>query len=330
MIRRVCMLFLVMCTGWSLQAAAQDRDVLMNQDLQHSLFAEQYRTILAGEREVTVVIREGEKPVTQGVAILMGEAGYSPLGRTNLAPLAPLLNQYGWVTASMAAPQLESLALDEEPSTDGDVPAAAASEQPETVQLPEPESEQVQTDEATAPDDLTEAEQPQADTPTQQQGTAPLVHPRTLNAGIDPEQARLQTTAVTLQIESALQLANEYGGFRLLVVQGTTAAAVLSALSDNSMTAPDALVVIAPFWPEREINARIPAQLAATEMPVLDIYSQWDSKWSKIHRHYRQVEANKVLKLHYRQRELIGPVINDQQYHLLSKEIYGWLTHMGW
>ena len=65
-------------------------------------------------------------------------------------------------------------------------------------------------------------------------------------------------------------------------------------------------------------------------MPVLDLHSSQDNGWSQKTVARRQVAAVKSLKLQYRQRELLGFNKYLQYNAYLSKEIYGWLSHMGW
>ena len=65
-------------------------------------------------------------------------------------------------------------------------------------------------------------------------------------------------------------------------------------------------------------------------MPVLDLYSSDDNGWAQKTVAQREIAAIKSLKLQYRQRELLG--FNTHQHYsvYISKEIYGWVSHMGW
>jgi hypothetical protein len=75
---------------------------------------------------------------------------------------------------------------------------------------------------------------------------------------------------------------------------------------------------------------RLPEWIANTPMPVLDLYSGWDNGWAQKTVAMREIAAIKALKLQYRQRELLGFNMHLQQNAYIGKEIYGWISHMGW
>ena len=135
---------------------------------------------------------------------------------------------------------------------------------------------------------------------------------------------------LTLIMQAALEQAKEYPGFVLVIAQGTSAASLSQLYAENKLKAPDALVVIGPYWPDRKFNNQLANFLANTPMPVLDIYSQWDNSWSLASIKARKIAATRALKLQYRQREIIGVGLVQQPSTYVSKEIYGWLSHMGW
>jgi hypothetical protein len=80
----------------------------------------------------------------------------------------------------------------------------------------------------------------------------------------------------------------------------------------------------------REKSQRLPQWIANTPMPVLDLYNSRDNGWSQTTVSQREIASIKSLKLQYRQRELHGFNTYHQYNVYLSKEIYGWLSHMGW
>lgn len=135
---------------------------------------------------------------------------------------------------------------------------------------------------------------------------------------------------ITLLMEAALAKAKEYSGFVLVIAQGTSAATLSQLYAEKTLTAPDAMVVINPYWPDRQYNKQLAAIIASTPMPILDIYSKWENGWSQASIHDRKVAATRALKLHYRQREIIGVGLLQQPASYVGKEIYGWLSHMGW
>ncbi|MEP7705519.1 DUF3530 family protein [Paraglaciecola sp. 25GB23A] len=135
---------------------------------------------------------------------------------------------------------------------------------------------------------------------------------------------------LSLIMQAALEKAKEYPGFILVIAQGTSAASLTQLYAQQTLPSPDALVVIAPFWPDRIYNNQLATELANTSMPVLDLFSTRDNTWSLTSVDLRKVATVKALKLQYRQRQIIGSNDMERVAPYISKEIYGWLSHMGW
>lgn len=260
-----------------------DREQQISLDIKRSKFANGYETLLAGERELIVIVNEATTPITRGVAVLVGEAGQSPLSHDSLAPLIPLLNQYGWVTMLMAAP------------------AGAFFDST------------IENETAAATDDTDES-----------------INPRAGLRVLDDNLFAKQETELMQQLQTITQRTTAYPGFFIVVAQGSSAAWITKIYSEKKLSPPDALVVVSPYWPERKYNMLIPELVANTDMPVLDFYSRNDNKWAIATQPNRKIIAEKVLKLHYRQTEVISQRFDSERYELMGKVIYGWLTHMGW
>lgn len=135
---------------------------------------------------------------------------------------------------------------------------------------------------------------------------------------------------LTLTMQAISDKAKEYPGFVLVIAQGTSAASLTHLYAEETLPSPDAMVVIAPFWPDRTYNNLLATNLANTSIPILDLHSDKDNAWSLSSVALRKVATIKSLKLHYRQREIIGVNNMEQAAPYVSKEIYGWLSHMGW
>jgi hypothetical protein len=131
-------------------------------------------------------------------------------------------------------------------------------------------------------------------------------------------------------MQSLLDKSAEYPGFVVVVSEGTTAAWLAKMYDEQLITEPDAFVSISAYWPQIELNDQIAGYLANTSFPVLDLYSQWDNKWTITTAEKRRIAAVRALKLHFRQTELIGVPIGQGQHQYLTKQIIGWLTFMGW
>lgn len=163
-----------------------------------------------------------------------------------------------------------------------------------------------------------------------QGSTTTTVFAKSVADRIDPQKFLEHEQQLISQMGAILEKSADYPGFFLVISQGTTAAWLAKIYAQNKLNTPDAFVAISPYWPSREHNMQIADYIAVTGMPVLDLYNAWDNEWSLQSYPARQIAATKMLKLHYRQREIIGLAIHNQQAEYLSKEIYGWLSYMGW
>lgn len=139
-----------------------------------------------------------------------------------------------------------------------------------------------------------------------------------------------QEQGLVSQMRAIVNKSEAYPGFFMVISQGTSAAWLTKLYAENQLETPDAFITISPYWPQKIMNKKLPELMAQTSMPVLDIYNQWDNSWTLSTRKDRKVAAVKGLKMHYRQREIIGQNYDAQQFTYIGKEIYGWLTYMGW
>ena len=253
-------------------------------DLERVLYPESYQILTVEEQEILLIVSQNTTPLARGVAVLISESGRSMVSHNSLFPLSQHLNDLGWVTMIMPAPQLER-----------SIPVAA----------------------------INQAADMESNSPPALSATSGLT-------AIDTEQFLIREQQMTLQMKAVIDKTNDYPGFLLVIAQGTSAAWLAKIYAEEKLDAPDAFVAVSPYWPSRELNIKLAEYLANTTMPVLDIYNDWDNAWSLQSYPARQIAANKALKLHYRQREIIGLASENQKSDYLGKEIYGWLSYMGW
>ncbi|MDO6711354.1 DUF3530 family protein [Aliiglaciecola sp. 2_MG-2023] len=264
-------------------------------DIQHSQFDDQYDVLLVGEKQIPLVISESNTAITRGVAVLISESGRNPFSEHGLSQLSTSLNNVGWVTMIMPAPISGFWpALDE--TTTNNQAADTSSQTPDT-----PTSVAVQ-------ETLTKAATSQIEQPA----------------------FELHEQQIIQQMQAVTGKTRQYNGFFLVIAQGTSAAWLTKIYAENKLDQPDGMVSISPQWPDRSYNQQLPKWVAETQMPYLDVYSAWDTSWAKATVSQRKIQSIKSLKMMYRQRELIGQTMDNQQFARLGKEIYGWLTHMGW
>ena len=285
------------------QHRIDDLDALKH-DMQRSLRPEQYRTLMMGEKETVVVIRESNQAISKGAAILVGETGKNGASHLGLAALAPYLNDFGWTTILVTAPTLD-FEVPEETESDNSSP-----------QSPDEPADTTTADPNSDPNDLPPSNQ--------------MIPSYSTTQIISEARFKQQEQDFLLLMNAVEQERLNYPGFALIIAQGTSAAWLAKLYGDGELYEPDAIVTLGINWPQHDLNILVPALLARTPVPVLDIYNQFDSDWTLATAKDRKVEAIKSLKLHYRQRELIGPRVDRQQYPLLAREIHGWLTYMGW
>lgn len=281
------------CTQVLGQAMDEDAQLLL--DMQQSRPQDTFESLLAGETQVPMVVQEAETTISKGVAVILTEAGQGPLYHQGVAPLANELNKVGWVTFSIPAPILKS------------------SQQA-------PANSQGQADTQVANEQSANMTDPQK----------PLARFESVKQ-ISEQQIQSQQQQIQLLMRAAASRATDFAGFFMVVSQGASAAWLTKLYSEGRLESPDALVAVGPYWPDRKLNNELASLLANTSMPVLDITSQWDNTWAQQTHEQRRIAARKSLKLHYRQRQLLDvPLAEHQQFAYLAKEIYGWVTHMGW
>lgn len=298
------LLFLVLAALCSRSFAAPDNQLLRRLDLQRGLFADTYQSFDIDNQSIIYVLQENTTAITRGVAVMIADSGIPLVGHEGFAALASELNKIGWVTILLPAPDTSFMSTFNQEVI---VTDAAATE----------------TDTQTNP-------------PTEAQETSPGAAIAELDINksavttIDEQAFEKHEQQLVLLLQAVIEKSQEYPGFFLVISKGTSAAWLSKIYTENSVDMPDAFVVISPYWPDRKHNQRLPQWIANTPMPVLDLYSGWDNGWAQNTVAQREIAAIRSLKLQYRQRELLG--FNPYQHHsaYISKEIYGWISHMGW
>lgn len=289
----LCLYGCLFTTNVAGQSRIDDHQQLQ-QDVQRTLHPDEFKTLLMGVDETIVFINESNQVLTKGAAILISETGRNGASQIGLAPIAPYLNDFGWTTILVTAPKL-----------DYEKDIADDTGTPET-----------EPTEPAAPNDLPPPNQ--------------AIPSYTSTPVISQSMFQQQEQAFQLLLNAVEEERRNYPGFSLVIAQGTSAAWLAKLYSEESLPLPDAFVAMGINWPQKDLNDQVPEFLARTPAPVLDIYNQFDSDWTITTSKQRQVTAIKSLKLHYRQRELIGQQLDKQQFEYLAREIHGWLTYMGW
>jgi hypothetical protein len=297
--------FLIILCSSSL--AAPDKKLLRELDIQRELFADAYQSFNIDDQPTIYVLQENTTAITRGVAVMIADSGVPIMGLTGFAALANELNKIGWVTILIPAPDTSFLpAISPEDSiTDSEVLIA-------------------ETDTETEENVAVDTQVPITVEPMVMGTSKSMVATIDDQAFVDHEQQLVSL------LQAAIEKSQEYPGFFLVISKGTSAAWLSKIYAEKTLDAPDALVAISPYWPDRKHNQRLPEWIANTSMPVLDLYSSWDNGWARKTVAQRQISAIKSLKLQYRQRELLGLNMHRQYNTYVGKEIYGWISYMGW
>lgn len=164
-------------------------------------------------------------------------------------------------------------------------------------------------------------------------GSAPI--DSMLHPSVDYQSTQTQM----MQLIAALyNHTSNHQGFKIIVSHGMHAAHILALTAEGQIAPPDSLVTISPYWPERMHNQKVTDNVAMTTSPLLDIGAPQSNNWDAMTLSDRRHKAIRQLKMHYRQKVINGsrvassgqPDALSPHVAWLSKEIQGWLTHMGW
>ena len=290
--------------------AAPDNQLLKRLDIQRGLFSDEYQSLTVDDQQIIYILKENTTAITRGVAVMVADTGIPIAGQDGFTALADELNKLGWVTILLPAPET------------GLMPTIAQQE----VTTAEDETANTETTDAEpVVDGVDNVPAPNPSSPVED-----LDISKSAVTKIDDLAFLAHEQQLISLLQAVLEKSQEYPGFFLVISKGTSAAWLSKIYAEKQLDTPDAFVAISPYWPDRTHNMRLPIWIANTPMPVLDLYSGWDNGWAQETVALREIAAIKALKLQYRQRELLGFNMYQQQNAYIGKEIYGWISHMGW
>ncbi|AWL11049.1 hypothetical protein HMF8227_00553 [Saliniradius amylolyticus] len=289
---RQTLFFALLLISPLLWAQELDPQRLLNEDLKRQLPAHRYQMLTLDENaEFPVLVNTHSSPSSRGVAVLVNDISEAPLEQSALAPLVPYLNGLGWDTLLLSPPQTELFAVGERNDTDTQSTSSSPT-----------------------------SKEPEANPIRPYQTTSPMT-----------EQAIEQHKTVFANYMQAVQQERQsYRGYHLVIAKGTSAAWIIEMYNQAQLPPADGIVILGPYLPDSEMNRRVPDLISRNRLPLLDIYTRWDNHWASMSVHQRRQAARKAFQPDYRQRQLVGQSLSDEQYAYMSKEIYGWLSSMGW
>lgn len=289
--------------------ATPDNQLLRKLDIQRGLFADSYQSLEIDDQSIIYVLQENTTAITRGVAVLIADSGIPIVSQEGFAALANELNKIGWVTILISAPDVGFMSTTESEATLEDDATTTDAEPP----LPSDTGIDADTQVSSL--------------------TAPLLDldiNKSAVTTIDDQAFLKHEQQLVSLLQAVIEKSQEYPGFFLVISKGTSAAWLSKIYAEQTLATPDAFVMISPYLPDRKHNQRLPQWIANTPMPVLDLYSSSDNAWARKTVTQREIATIKSLKLQYRQRELLGFNVHQQNSTYIGKEIYGWIRHMGW
>ena len=130
------------------------------------------------------------------------------------------------------------------------------------------------------------------------------------------------------RLTEVLKRAAAQPGNVIIVAQGSSGALITLMLQRKELTEPQGLVLLSAHLQDVQMNQSVALSISQHQVPTLDIMHQQDNPFVE-HTSQRRLQlTRKHMKELYRQRILAGTIDDDPSW--LFKEIYGWLTFVGY
>lgn len=127
-----------------------------------------------------------------------------------------------------------------------------------------------------------------------------------------------------------LEKASTMPGLILFISEGNNAGIVMNIVNTPGMLKPNAMVLLSAYQETPAANIHFAQQLAMSDIPVLDLYLKQDNFKVKPSALLRKKQAEKELKVVYRQKQISNFTPSYYPETRLLKEIQGWLKVIGW
>ncbi|MBW8192303.1 alpha/beta hydrolase family protein [Neiella marina] len=135
---------------------------------------------------------------------------------------------------------------------------------------------------------------------------------------------------LTVRIKAALELTETLRGRTLFIAEGLSASSTMKIFSDGALAQPEALVLLSPYVPDVALNQEIIGWFGQSGYPLMDFYTSFDNRWAQSTVTQRATAARKQVRLDFRQVNLAVPPPNDSAQRWLTRQIHGWIDHLGW
>ncbi len=136
-------------------------------------------------------------------------------------------------------------------------------------------------------------------------------------------------------LNAVMNTAREYPGIVLVIAQGNNAALLVDLYNQDDSQQPNALIMLSSYRQSNpalinSANEHFAHQLAATELPVLDLYLKHDNPLVLSKAAQRKAFSKQEMKVYYRQRQLNNSVTGYYPEDELLSQINSWLKATGW
>lgn len=147
-------------------------------------------------------------------------------------------------------------------------------------------------------------------------------------ATVDSESLLSYQTEFQGRLAEVLKRAATKPGNVIIVAQGSSGALINNMLQAEQLTAPQGLVLLSAYLQDPKLNQAVSLAISQHKVPTLDILHHDDNPIVAASSKIRLQLTRKSMKELYRQRILLGDI--DDEPDWLFKEVYGWLTYIGY
>jgi hypothetical protein len=304
---RLQILMLLVSTCMSVSAQNIPSSELLETDIKHTQQSDLYTLIETDRESFSVQFNPSQQALNKGLVIFIPDAN-SQLGQsTSLMALAHKLPQFGWSTVLMPSSDLADRVAEELAPDDNQ------------------QTQENQTEE-------TEPDTAKTEAPNEEK---PLIKELMAKVDFNPFREEAYESFEEVLSQRLMAVESNYQnvlGRRLIVTQGVSASTLLMKLQESSgeQIPVDALIINNPYFPVYMKNKQIPNLVAQISLPMFDIVSSGDNRWSHATQDKRRIAARIALRQNYRQHAPFGLSKHEDEINRLAKDIYGWTTYLGW
>lgn len=141
---------------------------------------------------------------------------------------------------------------------------------------------------------------------------------------------QLYANQLLQRLKAGQEKADTLAGNQLIIAEGTSAASLLTLYGQEKADEPDALVVISPYLPSPSLNHNLIRWYGESDYPLLDVHASFDNRWTLATVSARATAAHKQVRLDFRQVKMAVPPPNAGSQQWLTRQIHGWIDHLGW